>query len=409
MKKVIVSLVLGLGMLATANAQGDAEAGKAKAATCAACHGATGHSAVDTYPNLAGQHAEYIVKQLKAFKDGSTRSDAVMAPMAAGLSEQDMLDLGAYFASQPISPSEGGAAAGGETAAVAAPAAIVGDAAAGKYLYENGDEARAIGACIGCHGKEGASDVLIYPNLAKQHPEYIEKQLTQFKEGARDNNYAMSSFAGQLTEQEIADLGAYLKDPSAVANVVAKKTKAVAVVTGDIELGKAKSATCVACHAADGNSTIAMYPKIAGQHESYIYKQLVEFKSGARNNAVMAGMVAALSDEDMKNLSAYFASQTTSKVAKPETVNEAGRKLYFGGDSERGITACAACHSPSGEGMQAAKFPALVNQHGEYIKIQLEQFRSGVRANDMNGMMQNIAVKLTDEDIANLTEFLKSL
>ncbi|MAG76893.1 MAG: hypothetical protein CL811_09040 [Colwelliaceae bacterium] len=90
-------------------------------------------------------------------------------------------------------------------------------------------------------------------------------------------------------------------------------------------------------------------------------------------------------------------------------MNEAGRKLYFGGDSERGITACAACHSPSGEGMQAAKFPALVNQHGEYIKIQLEQFRSGVRANDMNGMMQNIAVKLTDEDIANLTEFLKSL
>ncbi|MCH2056525.1 MAG: cytochrome c4 [Thalassotalea sp.] len=194
-----------------------------------------------------------------------------------------------------------------------------------------------------------------------------------------------------------------------MANVVAKKTKAVAVVTGDIELGKAKSATCVACHAADGNSTIAMYPKIAGQHESYIYKQLVEFKSGARNNAVMAGMVAALSDEDMKNLSAYFASQTTSKVAKPEKVNEAGRKLYFGGDSERGITACAACHSPSGEGMQAAKFPALVNQHSEYIKIQLEQFRSGVRANDMNGMMQNIAVKLTDEDIANLTEFLKSL
>lgn len=408
MKKVIVSLVLGLGVLANANAQGDAEAGKAKAATCAACHGATGHSAIDAYPNLAGQHAEYIVKQLKAFKDGSTRSDAVMAPMAAPLSEQDMQDLGAFFASQPRTASEG-ASAGSDAAVATAPVAIVGDAAAGKYLYENGDETRAIGACIGCHGKEGASNVLIYPNLAKQHPEYIEKQLKQFKEGARDNNYAMSQFAAPLTEQEIADLGAYFKDPKAVANVKAKKTVAVAVVKGDVEAGKAKSATCVACHNADGNSTIAMYPKIAGQHEGYMLKQLAEFKSGARNNAVMAGMVAALSEDDMKNLSAYFASQTMSKAAKPESVNEAGRKLYFGGDAQRGITACAACHSPTGQGMQNANFPSLANQHGDYIKIQLEQFRNGTRANDMSSMMQNIAVKLTDKDIADLTAFIQSL
>jgi cytochrome c553 len=409
MKKVIVTLILGLGVMTNANAQGDAEAGKAKAATCAACHGATGHSAVDTYPNLAGQHADYIVKQLKAFKDGSTRSDPVMGPMAAPLSEQDMLDLGAYFASQPSSPSAD-ASSGGETAsAPAAPVAIVGDAAAGKYLYENGDEIRSIGACIGCHGKEGFSNVLIYPNLAKQHSEYIEKQLTQFKEGARDNNYAMSQFAAPLTEQEIADLGAYLKDPAAVSNVVAKKTNVAVAVMGDVEAGKAKSATCVACHNGDGNSTIAMYPKIAGQHEGYLLKQLVEFKSGARNNGVMAGMVAALSEDDMKNLAAYFASQTMSKVAKPETVNEAGRKLYFGGDAERGITACAACHSPTGQGMQNANFPSLANQHGDYLKIQLEQFRNGTRANDMSSMMQNIAVKLTDQDIANLTEFIKSL
>ncbi|MFD2165660.1 c-type cytochrome [Thalassotalea euphylliae] len=178
---------------------------------------------------------------------------------------------------------------------------------------------------------------------------------------------------------------------------------------GDAELGKAKSATCVACHGADGNAVIAMYPKIAGQHEGYLYKQLVEFKSGARNNGVMAGMVAALSDEDMKNLAAYYASQTVSKVAKPDTVNQAGYKLWFGGDAERGITACAACHSPSGEGMQHAKFPVLANQNSDYIKSQLEQFRSGTRANDTNGMMQDIAIKLTDEDIANLTEYIKSL
>ena len=409
MKKVIVSLLLGLGVLANANAQGDVEAGKAKAATCAACHGATGHSAIDTYPNLAGQHAEYIVKQLKAFKDGSTRSDAVMAPMAAPLSEQDMQDLGAFFASQPSTPSEAPAAAGGSATAAAAPAAIVGDAAAGKYLYENGDESRSIGACIGCHGKDGFSDVLIYPNLAKQHPEYIEKQLKQFKDGARENNFAMNQFAAPLTEQEIADLGAYFKDPAAVAKVAGKKAQPKTVVTGDIALGKAKSATCVACHGADGNAPVAMYPKLAGQHESYLFKQLQEFKSGTRDNAIMAPMVAALSEEDMKALAAFYASQTASKVAKPESANAAGHKLYFGGDVSRGITACAACHTPTGNGMAHAKFPSLANQNADYIKSQLELFRSGARGNDANGMMQNIAVKLSDKDIADLVEFIQSL
>jgi len=408
MKKVIVSLVLGLGVLANANAQGDAEAGKTKAATCAACHGATGHSAVDNYPNLAGQHADYIVKQLKAFKDGSTRNDPVMSPMATPLSEQDMLDLGAFFASQPLTASDATAeTAGGNS--VAAPVAVVGDAAAGKYLYENGDEARSIGACVGCHGKEGMSDVLIYPNLAKQHPEYIEKQLKQFKDGARENNYAMNQFAAPLTEQEIADLGAYFKDPKAAADAKPVKTKGAVKVAGDVALGKAKSATCVACHGTDGNALVAMYPKLAGQHESYLFKQLQEFKSGARNNAIMAPMVAALSEDDMKNLAAFYASQAISKVAKPETANDAGRKLYFGGDAARGITACAACHSPAGNGMAAAKFPSLANQHPDYIKAQLEQFRTSTRANDANAMMQNIAIKLSDKDIADLTAFIQSL
>lgn len=409
MKKVIVSLVLGLGVLANANAQGDAQAGKTKAATCAACHGATGHSPNDMYPNLAGQHADYIVKQLKAFKDGSTRTDPVMAPMAAGLSEQDMQDVAAYFAAQPLSAESAstGGDAGSATAAVA-PVAIVGDAASGKYLYENGDESRSIGACIGCHGDKGQSEVLIYPNLAKQHPEYIEKQLKHFKDGDR-KDAAMNQFAAPLTEQEIADLGAYFKDPAAVANVAAKKSKGPVKVSGDVEAGKALAATCTACHGADGNAIVPMYPKIAGQHEGYIAKQLAEFKSGVRNDPVMAGMVASLSEDDIKNLAAYFASQTTSKSAKSDTVNQQGYQLYFGGDAKRGITACAACHSPSGEGMQHAKFPSLANQNAAYIKAQLEKFRSGARANDTNGMMQNIAVKLSDDDIASLTEYISSL
>ncbi len=419
MKKVIVSLVLSLGVIVNTYAAGDAEAGKAKAAMCAACHGPTGESAVEMYPNLAGQHGDYIAKQLKAFKDG-TRVNALMAPMAAGLSDQDMADLGAFYESQTLGGAADATSADAAEMAeapVAEVAAIVGDAAAGKHLYENGDESRAIGACIGCHGDKGNSDVLIYPNLSKQHPEYIEKQLKSFKAGDRVNA-AMNNFSAPLTEQEIADLGAYFKNPEvkAVAKVAAMVTPGVGSqakgpvsVSGDVEAGKAKSVTCVACHGADGNAMVPMYPKIAGQHEGYLLKQLMEFKSGARENAVMAGMVAALSEEDMKNLAAYYATQTTSVGTKPASVNQAGKKLYFGGDASRGITACAACHSPAADGMASAGFPSLVNQNGDYIKAQLELFRSGARANDMNQMMQNVAVKLSDSDIANLVEFISSI
>jgi cytochrome c553 len=180
-------------------------------------------------------------------------------------------------------------------------------------------------------------------------------------------------------------------------------------VEGDVEAGKAKSATCVACHGTDGNSAIAMYPKIAGQHAEYIYKQLKEFKSGTRKDPVMLPMVAALSDQDMKDLAVYFASQTMSAGATPENVVEEGQYLYRGGDKERGIPACIACHGPRGVGHSLAGFPKISFQHPDYIKSQLEKFRSGERNNDMNGMMRDIAVKLTDKDIEILSKYMSGL
>jgi cytochrome c553 len=174
MKQILTSLILTLLSINIAvAASGDADAGKVKAATCAACHGANGIGSTDTYPNLAGQHSDYIVKQLKAFKSGD-RKDPLMGPMAAPLSEQDMADVAAYFASLPrdgASQDSGTADAG--ASATAAPVAYVPNPAAGKSLYELGDASRSIGACIGCHGSEGNSEVLIYPNLSNQHPEYI--------------------------------------------------------------------------------------------------------------------------------------------------------------------------------------------------------------------------------------------
>ncbi|WP_105188560.1 c-type cytochrome [Pseudoalteromonas sp. T1lg48] len=189
-----------------------------------------------------------------------------------------------------------------------------------------------------------------------------------------------------------------------------------AAFDGDINAGKDKSATCAACHGADGNAPVNMYPKIAGQHAEYIYKQLKEFKLGmtsggkeGRMDPVMSGMAMPLSDQDMKDLAAYFSSLHMSEGSTPEDVVEVGQKLYKAGDAERGIPACAACHGPRGNGTSLAGFPKVSFQHPEYIKSQLEKFRSGVRGNDHNGMMRDIAMKLTDKDIEVLSKYLGGL
>ncbi|GHB77312.1 cytochrome c [Psychrosphaera saromensis] len=187
-------------------------------------------------------------------------------------------------------------------------------------------------------------------------------------------------------------------------------------VEGDAEAGKTKSAPCAACHGADGNAAITIYPKIAGQHAGYIYKQLTELKLGmtsggkeGRYDPVMSAMASPLSDQDMKDLAAYFSSQTMTSGSTAEDVVVTGQDLYRGGDMERGIPACLACHGPRGVGHSLAGFPKISFQNPDYIKSQLEKFRAGTRNNDMNGMMRDIAVKLTDKDIEILSKYMSGL
>ena len=185
---------------------------------------------------------------------------------------------------------------------------------------------------------------------------------------------------------------------------------------GNVQAGKTKAAACAACHGADGNSSVAMYPKLAGQHAKYIEKQLHDFKAGmtsggkeGRNNAIMGGMAMGLSEQDMKDLAAYYAAQHMTPGATPEAVVEAGKALYTAGDKSRGIPACTACHGPRGNGMGLAGFPKISFQHPDYIKAQLKAFRDGSRSNDLNGMMRDIAAKLTDKDIDILAAYLAGL
>ncbi|WP_182026424.1 c-type cytochrome [Vibrio rotiferianus] len=185
---------------------------------------------------------------------------------------------------------------------------------------------------------------------------------------------------------------------------------------GSIEAGKAKSQTCVACHGADGNSAIAMYPKLAGQHVKYLEKQLKDLKLGmtsggkqGRYDPVMSGMAMPLTDTDIADLSAYYASLPISEQSTPEDVVAKGKTLYTAGDAERGLTACIACHGPRGNGTELSGFPKISGQHADYIKAQLIKFRDGNRENDMNAMMRDIAKKMTDEDIETLSKYVGGL
>ncbi len=178
---------------------------------------------------------------------------------------------------------------------------------------------------------------------------------------------------------------------------------------GDPIKGKALSQTCAACHSIDGNSVNPIWPKLAGQHASYIVKQLNDFKAGNRVNAQMTAMVASLSEQDMQDLGAYFASKKTKPgSAKPDLI-ELGQKIYRAGDSETDVPACMACHGPNGSGNPTALYPSLSGQHAQYTAGQLKMFKSEERANDANKMMRTIAGPMTNAQIEAVSEYIQGL
>ena len=171
---------------------------------------------------------------------------------------------------------------------------------------------------------------------------------------------------------------------------------------------------CAACHAADGNSVQPVNPKLAGQIPEYLHKQLVNFKpQGAkkaeRDNAVMAGMVANLSPEDLKNLAAYYGGQKLKPAAaKDKALAAAGQKLWRGGNLTTGVPACAGCHGPDGAGIPA-QYPRIAGQYAEYIEAQLMSFQAGQRANDPNGMMRGVAMRMSEKEMKAVADYAAGL
>ncbi len=176
----------------------------------------------------------------------------------------------------------------------------------------------------------------------------------------------------------------------------------------DLVKGEASfTAVCAACHGADGNSTIAANPKLSQQHPEYLLKQLKEFKSGKRNNAVMAGFASMLTEEDMKNI-AYWAASKPAKAgaASDKDLVALGERIYRGGIADRQIAACAGCHSPNGAGIPA-QYPRLSGQHADYTASQLKMFRDGSRAN--SNQMTQVAAKLNDREIKAVADYIAGL
>ncbi|CAH0992952.1 Cytochrome c4 [Sinobacterium norvegicum] len=207
-----------------------------------------------------------------------------------------------------------------------------------------------------------------------------------------------------------------------------KKVIAIALMTlgatgfvnaaGDAAAGKDKALTCSACHGADGNSAMAMYPKLAGQGEKYLLKQMSDIKSNARPVPMMTGQLDGKSEQDLADIAAFYASQTATVNPAKDVDLALGEKIYRSGDQEKGLAACVACHSPTGSGNAPAGFPHLGGQHAEYVETQLKAFRTGyddaanatARVNDGDTMiMRGIAGKLSDREIRAVSNYISGL
>jgi cytochrome c553 len=184
----------------------------------------------------------------------------------------------------------------------------------------------------------------------------------------------------------------------------------MAHAAGDAKAGQAKAAVCGACHGPDGNSAAPNFPKLAGQGERYLLKQMNDIKAGNRTVLEMTGLLNNVSDQDMADIAAYFASQKGSVGAADPKVVARGEALFRGGKLEQGMPACTGCHAPDGSGNAAAGFPHLGGQHAQYVAKQLTDFREGNRTNDGDSMiMRGIAAKLSNKDIEAVSSYIQGL
>lgn len=199
--------------------------------------------------------------------------------------------------------------------------------------------------------------------------------------------------------------------PAAAPAPAAETPSGEAVTFGDAKAGEAKAAVCGACHGPDGNPADKQYPKLAGQNEAYIARQLELFKTQKRQNPIMLGFASMLSSQDMHDVGAFFAGKTSLPGVADEALIERGQALYRGGDAQLGVPACMACHGPDGRGMAGSGFPQLAGQWTDYVATTLNAWKSGTTwGSDTNAtIMPAIAHALTEADINAVSSYVEGL
>lgn len=196
---------------------------------------------------------------------------------------------------------------------------------------------------------------------------------------------------------------------AALSMVVVFGWSAPSLAEGSKEAGQAKSAVCMACHGADGNSMNPEWPSLAGQHPSYIARQIAAFKSGDRKNDLMSPMALVVTDEDVADLAAYFASQPIKGGETDPSKLALGQRVFRAGNPKTGAMPCAGCHGPTGRGNPLASYASIQGQHATYVAAQLRAYRSGARATDPNQMMRNVSALLSDEEIDAVASYVQGL
>jgi cytochrome c553 len=221
--------------------------------------------------------------------------------------------------------------------------------------------------------------------------------------------FTLSSSVVFAQEAKAPAAAATAAQPAAAAAPAAEAT--AALKPGDATAGAAKAAVCGACHGMDGNSSDPQYPKLAGQHASYIVRQLTNFKGNVRQNPIMLGMASPLSEQDMRDVGAFFATKSSLPGVADQALVEQGQKLYREGDTARGIPACMACHSIDGRGNPGAMYPQLTSQHAQYIEATLKAWHDGTTWGDdaHAQIMPAIAKKLDAKDMAALASYVEGL
>ncbi len=344
-----------------ANAEEIAEGKRLADASCTGCHGANGISTTPGVPHLASQRPAYLYLEMKAYQSG-IRGDSAMNNAVRFLSGDALTKVAAYYANlDPVQP----AVSDGAKAVPAKPDPVQ----AGKT---------AAAGCASCHGEAGVSKTPGMPSLVGRDPKYLAVTMKAYKSGERKNDM-MKSLLASVTDASLNYIALYYG--------LQKPARAQTPAPGDQAVGKAAAASCAGCHGNQGVSTNPATPSLAGQDAQYLAAALRAYKDRLRKDETMIGLAAALDDNAMKNLAAYYANQQPQppKVSKPLTTAEWAQR-------------CNRCHGVNGNSADP-RLPALAGQRLDYLQKVLHDYRTGERKNPQMAAMSDV---LTEEDIENL-------